>query len=514
MNAPVVHPPLEGFDRLFMTLALAGASFMVVLDTSIANVSIPGISGELGVSPSQGTWIITSFAVSNAIAVPLTGWFARRIGEVRLFVLSMLLFSLASLGCGLSLSMPMLIAFRVMQGAVAGPMMPLSQTLLLSIYPQDKRAMALAIWSLTTLVAPVAGPILGGWITDNLHWPWIFYINVPIGIFCMWLIWDRMRHRESATVKVPIDKVGLALLMIGVGSLQIMLDKGQELDWFNSTTIVMLAIVAALCISLLIVWELTEDHPIIDLHLFQERNFTAAAIAVSAAYVVFFATVVILPLWLQTQMGYTPTWAGLVMAPTGVLAIVVTPFVGKNMNRLDPRMLATFGFVVFAICAYLRAKFEPGADFDTLALPQWIQGIAVACFFVPLTTIALSSMPPQHIASASGLFNFMRILAGGAGTSIATTMWDRREALHHAQLTENVTAFSTATANYTAQLQAGGNDPTAALGIIDRVINSQAYSMATSDLSYLAAWIFIALIPLLWLARPPFGTKGAPVVAD
>jgi DHA2 family multidrug resistance protein len=511
MDSP--HPPLEGAERLFMTVALAAASFMVVLDTSIANVSIPGISGELGVSPSQGTWVITSFAVSNAIAVPLTGWLARRIGEVKLFVLSMLLFSLASLGCGLSVSMPMLILFRVLQGAVAGPMMPLSQTLLLSIYPHDKRAMALAIWSLTTLVAPVAGPILGGWITDNLHWPWIFYINVPIGILGMWLIWGRMRHRESATVKVPIDRIGLALLVIGVGALQVMLDKGQELDWFNSRTVVALAIVAALCISLLIVWELTEEHPIIDLHLFQNRNFTAGAIAVSTAYVVFFATVVILPLWLQTQMGYTPTWAGLVMAPTGVLAIVVTPFIGKNMNRLDPRMLATAGFVVFALCAFLRAKFEPGADFHTLAMPQWIQGIAVACFFVPLTTIALSSIPARQIASAAGLFNFLRILAGGAGTSIATTMWERREALHHAQLTENITAFSPAASSYAAQLQAGGNDPSATLGIIDRVINSQAYSMATSDLSYLAGWVFIVLIPLLWLARPPFG-RAAAVAAD
>ena len=512
MDAP--HPPLEGADRLLMTLALAAASFMVVLDTSIANVSIPGISGELGVSPSQGTWVITSFAVSNAIAVPLTGWLARRIGEVRLFTLSMLLFSLASLGCGLSTSMPMLIAFRVVQGAVAGPMMPLSQTLLLGIYPQDRRAMALAIWSLTTLVAPVAGPILGGWITDNMRWPWIFYINVPIGIFCMWLIWGRMRSRESKTVRVPIDRIGLALLVVGVGALQIMLDKAGELDWFNSRTIVLLAIVAALCLSLLIVWELTEEHPIIDLHLFRERNFTAAAIAVSAAYLVFFGTVVILPLWLQTQMGYTPTWAGLVMAPTGVLAIVVTPFIGKNMHRLDPRKLATFGFVVFAICAFLRAKFEPGADFNSLALPQWIQGIAVACFFVPLTTIALSSLPANQIASASGLFNFLRILAGGAGTSIATTVWERREALHHAQLTEHVTAYSPAATSHLSQLGASGSDPAQSLSIVDRLIGSQAYSMATADMSYIAAWIFIALIPLLWLARPPFGGKGAPAIAD
>lgn len=503
--------PMEGVEKWLLTVALATASFMVVLDTSIANVSIPGISGELGVSPSQGTWVITSFAVSNAIAVPLTGWLARRVGEVRLFVLSMLLFSIASWGCGLSTSMPMLITFRVLQGAVAGPMMPLSQTLLMGIHPAEKRGMALSIWALTTLVAPVMGPILGGWITDNLRWPWIFYINVPIGIVCMYLIWMRLRDRESKIVKLPIDAVGLALLAIGVGSLQIMLDKGGELDWFNSNTIVFLAIAAGLCLSLLIAWELTDEHPVVDLSLFRNRNFTASAIAVSLAYVVFFGTVVLLPLWLQTQMSYTPTWAGLVMAPTGLLALVITPIIGKNMNRLDPRKLASFGFAIFAITAFMRAHFEPGADFVSLALPQFIQGIAVACFFVPLTSIALSGLPVDKMASASGLYNFLRILAGGVGTSVATTIWERREALHHAQLTEQITAYSPATTQYLAQLPAG--DPTAALLAIDRTIGSQAYAMATVDMSYAAGWVFLLLIPVLWLARPPFGSS-APASAE
>jgi MFS transporter, DHA2 family, multidrug resistance protein len=498
--------PLEGTDRVLLTVALAAASFMVVLDTSIANVSIPGISGELGVSPSQGTWVITSFAVSNAIAVPLTGWLARRVGEVKLFVLSMLLFSIASWGCGISTSMPMLIFFRVLQGAVAGPMMPLSQTLLLGIYPPEKRGMGLSIWALTTLVAPVMGPILGGWITDNLRWPWIFYINVPIGIICMYVIWLRMRDRESKIVKMPIDAVGLALLAIGVGSLQIMLDKGGELDWFHSNAIVYLAITAALCLSLLIAWELTEKHPVVDLHLFQRRNFAASAIAVSLAYMLFFGTVVLLPLWLQTQMSYTPTWAGLVMAPTGILAIFITPIIGKNINKLDPRKLASVGFAIFAFTAFMRAHFEPGADFYSLALPQLVQGVAVAMFFVPLTGIALSGMPVEQIASASGLYNFLRILAGGAGTSIATALWERREGLHHAQLTEQITAYSPATTQYLSQLPAG--DPTAALAAIDRTIGAQSYAMATVDLSYMAGWLFLLLIPVLWIARPPFGSSG------
>ena len=501
---------MEGAERAFVTVALAAASFMVILDTSIANVAIPGISGELGVSPSQGTWVITSFAVSNAIAVPLTGWLARRFGEVRLFTLSMLLFALASLGCGLSFSMPMLIAFRVLQGAVAGPMMPLSQTLLLGINPPERRPMALSIWALTTLVAPITGPILGGWITDNLRWPWIFYINVPIGLVCAYVAWQRLRSRESSIVRLPIDAVGLALLAIGVGSLQIMLDKGNELDWFNSSTVVALAVVAAIALSILVVWELTERNPVVDLTLLKRRNFTSAALATSAAYLVFFGTIVLLPLWLQTQMGYTATWAGLVTAPTGLLAVVITPIIGKNMHRLDPRKLATLGFAIFAACAFLRTRFTTGADFDTLALPQLIQGVAVALFFVPLTSIALSGLPNEQIASASGLFNFLRILAGGIGTSVATTMWERREALHHAQLTEHVTAFSPIASQLSGHAQGLGLGALQSYGLIERTIASQAYALATIDMSWIAAWIFLALIPLLWIARPPFGGVGAP----
>jgi DHA2 family multidrug resistance protein len=384
-------------------------------------------------------------------------------------------------------------------------MMPLSQSLLIGIHPPEKRGMALSIWALTTLVAPITGPILGGWITDNLHWSWIFFINVPIGLGCLYIVWQRMRARESKIVKLPIDAVGLALLAVGVGSLQVMLDKGGELDWFNSSTVVALAVVAAFALSVLVVWELTEKNPIVDLSLFARRNFSSAAIATSAAYLVFFGTIVLLPLWLQTQESYTPTWAGVVLAPTGVLAVILTPMIGKNMNRLDPRQLATVGFVVFAACAFMRARFSSGADFYTLALPQFIQGVAVACFFVPLTSIALSGLPAEQIASASGLFNFLRILAGGIGTSVATTMWDRREALHHAQLTERITAFNPIAGQAIAGLQSQGFGLQQAYGAIERLIANQAYAMAIVDMSWIAGWVFLALIPLLWIARPPFG---------
>src|SRR5262245_29232960 len=284
---PAAHPPLTGASRIAGTIALSAATFMIVLDTSIANVSIPAISGDMGVSSSQGTWVITSFAVSNAIAVPLTGWLTQRFGQVKLFTLATLLFVIASWLCGLAPNLQSLIVFRVLQGLVAGPLIPLSQTLLLSSYPRDKSGTALAMWSMTTLVAPVAGPLLGGWITDNISWPWIFYINVPVGLAAAAVTWMIYRKRETETRKLPIDAVGLGLLIVWVGALQIMLDKGKDLDWFHSGTIIALAVVAALGFALFVVWELTEKHPVVELRLFTRRNFTLGALALSLGYGVF-----------------------------------------------------------------------------------------------------------------------------------------------------------------------------------------------------------------------------------
>ena len=505
--------PMVGAERALVTFALALGTFMQVLDSSIANVAIPALSGDLGVSPTQGTWVITSFVASNAITIPLTGWLAKRFGEVRLFTFAILLFTLASWGCGLSSSMGMLIAFRVVQGAVAGPMIPLSQSLMLSIYPPEKKNVALALWSVTVLVAPISGPILGGWITDNISWPWIFYINVPVGLLCTYVTWERMRARETKMFKLPIDAVGLLLLAIGVGSLQILLDKGKELDWFNSSFILTLAIIAALTLSVLVVWELTEEHPILDLHLFASRNFSAGTLATSAGYMVFFGSVVILPLWLQTQLGYTPTWAGLATAPTGILAIVLTPYLGRNMHRFDPRWLASISFAVFAYCCYLRTNFNTDADFFTIALPQLIQGIAMACFMLPLFGITIAGLPPDRIASAAGLSNAIRVLAGGFGASLSTTLWERREAVHHARLAENIDAFSPALRHGMEQLHTLGLAATQGYGVIERTITSQAYMLSTIDVFWIAGWIFLALIPLVWLAKPPFAHGGV-AVAD
>ena len=289
------HPPLQGRDLVLGTFALSLATFMNVLDSSIANVSLAAIAGDLGVSTSQGTWVITSFAVANAIALPLTGFLTRRFGAVRLFTASTLLFVLASWLCGFAHSLNELIAFRILQGFVAGPMIPLSQTLLLSSYPKARAGSAMGIWSMTTSVAPVAGPLLGGWITDHIAWSWIFYINIPFGLAAAALTWMIYKNRETPTQKIPIDRIGLALLIVWVAALQIMLDTGKEHDWFSSNMVIGLAIVAVLGFVIFMIWEWYEENPIIDIKLILEPNFIIATIVISIGFGLFFGNVVLLP---------------------------------------------------------------------------------------------------------------------------------------------------------------------------------------------------------------------------
>jgi DHA2 family multidrug resistance protein len=503
------HAPLQGAARTWGTIALSAATFMNVLDTSIANVSLPAIAGDLGVSPNQGTWVITSFAVANAIAVPLTGWLSQRFGQVRLFIASVLLFVLASWLCGLAPSMGMLIFARAVQGFVAGPMIPLSQALLLSSYPPALAGLAMAMWSITTLVAPVMGPLLGGWITDNISWPWIFYINIPVGLLAAAATWMLYRKRETSTRQLPIDGVGLGLLVLWVGSLQIMLDKGKELDWFHSPEVVVLGVVAVVGFAFFLAWELTEEHPVVDLTLFKRRNFWAGALATAVGYGLFFGNVVLLPLWLQQFMGYTATQAGMVMAPVGLLAIVLSPVVGKNIGKVDPRRFATVAFVVFAIVLWMRSHFNTQTDFATILVPTIVQGIAMAFFFIPLVTITLSGIAPDRIPAASGMSNFMRITAGAFGTSIATTLWEDRAALHHAQLVEVVSSGRQVTGDTLAGLAAAGLSPERALGQVNRLIDQQAFMLSSSEIFFASALAFIALIPLVWLTRPrPAGAPG------
>jgi len=501
-QAPAAHPPLTGGTLALGTMVVSLATFMNILDVSIANVSIPAIAGDLGVSPNQGTWVITSFAVANAISVPLTGWLSQRFGNVRLFLATVVLFVLASLLCGLAPSMGMLILFRVIQGAVAGPMIPLSQTLLLASYPREKAGSALAMFSLTVLVAPVVGPLLGGWITDNISWPWIFFINVPIGVISVVLTWVIYRNRETPRTKAPIDAVGLVLLVAWVGALQVMLDKGKDLDWFNSSVIIALAAVAAFSFVLFLVWELTDEHPVVDLRLFARRNFWTGTLAVSLSYGAYFGSIVLLPLWLQQYMGYTATQAGWALAPVGVLALVLTPIVGRTSGKVDPRILATAALAIFAVVAAMRGKFNAQIDLETLIIPTVIQGAAVSCFFIPLITLALSGLRPDQIAGASGLNNFARITAGAFATSIATTLWENRASLHHAQLVEHISGSSPAVADALGKLGSAGLSAGQSYGFLNQLVNQQAFTMAAVDLFNASAVLLVLLIPLVWLTRP------------
>jgi DHA2 family multidrug resistance protein len=503
MAATVELPPLTGAAKILGTVSLALATFMNVLDTSIANVSLSSIGGDLGVSTTQVTWVITSFGVANAIAVPLTGWLSQRFGAVRLFTASIVLFSIASLLCGLSRSLQELIAFRVLQGAVAGPMIPLSQALLLSSFSKAKAGTALAIWAMTTLVAPVMGPLLGGWITDNISWPWIFYINIPVGVFAAVVTWGIYASRETARRTLPIDGVGLGLLMVWVGSLQIMLDKGQELDWFHSSTIIALAVTAVIVFCFFVVWELVDNpYPVVDLRLFKRRNFWTGTLALALGYGVFFGNVVVLPLWLQQYMGYTATQAGMLTAPVGILALLLSPLVGRWVGRIDPRWLASVAFLIFAIALYMRTSYNTQANFGFLVVPIIVQGAGMAFFFVPLVSLVLSGLTPERVPAASGLSNFARIVSGSFGTSIATTLWDNRAILHHAQLTEYVNNSSAPATEYMRTLQAAGLSMQQAGAAINRSIDVESHLLAANDLFWISSILFVVMIGVIWCARP------------
>jgi DHA2 family multidrug resistance protein len=392
-------------------------------------------------------------------------------------------------------------------------MIPGSQALLISIFPHNKRGTALAIWSMTTLIAPICGPIFGGYISDNYTWPWIFLINLPVGLVCAAFCWRMLQTRETPTRKVPIDRIGFLLLAVWVGSLQVMLDKGKDEDWWSSPFITTLAVVTAIGFVAWLIWELTDANPIVDLSLFASRNFAIGTLAFCLGYGLLFGNLVLLPLWLQTQLNYTATWAGLVAAPAGFSAFILSPIAARIMSRIDARWTATVSFVAFAISYLMRARYTPDSSFLVLTMPLLVQGVAMSVFFVSMLTILLQGVPPAKIPSASGLSNFARITVGGFAASLTTVFWDRREAVHQTRLSDS-SAFNNPVMGQALQrLGHDGLSAAQSVGVLTRNLIGQAYMLSSIDFFWISGWLCFAVLPLVWLTHRAVG-GGGPAAAD
>lgn len=492
--------PLQGSALFISALLLAVANFLVVLDMTIANVSVPHIAGGLAVSLNEGTYVITSYAVAEAITVPLTGWLASRFGTLRVFVICMVMFGVFSFLCGIAQNIEMLIAGRVLQGFVGGPLMPLSQTLLMKIFPKDKQGTALGLWGMTTLVAPILGPIAGGYICDNWGWSFIFYINIPIAIVCSITILKYLRQYETAILLQKIDYVGLILLVIWVAALQIMFDEGKNYDWFESTEICLLLIVSLISFACFVIWELTHAQPIVDIRIFRHRGYTMSVFAISLAFAAFFGSVVLTPLWLQGFMGYTATASGYTTAAMGVFAVFMAPLAGMLSEKKDPRLLAFLGITWLGIVTLYRSYNVTDMTQEQIAIPLLIQGLGVPFFFIPLTSLALANVDPEEIASAAGVMNFLRTLAGAFATSIVMTTWENKSTAFRADLVDKVATSPDVSAIVEGASNGAENQ---ALYIFDYLLQSQAVMLATNHIFFISGVALVIAACTVWFAKRP-----------
>jgi DHA2 family multidrug resistance protein len=502
MNTSVIDnspPPLIGGKLVAGTLLLAMANFLAILDTTIANVSVANIAGSLGTSTSQGTYVITSYAVAEAISVPLTGWLASRFGSMRVFVTCFVLFGVFSALCGVATSMNMLVVFRVLLGFCGGPMMPLSQTLMMRIYPKNKNHVAIGIWSMTTLIAPILGPILGGILCDQYSWHYIFLMKAPFAIIAGIMCWNMLRQYETSSKKLHIDRVGLGLLIISVAALQIMLDEGKDNDWFSSHEIITLAIIAIIGFSSFLIWELTEKAPIVNLKVFRHRGYSVSMVALFLGYGAFFGTAVLTPMWLQQNMGYTATIAGYATASMGILAVLVAPMAANLTTKLDPRALTCFGILWLGGWTFYRSFGAMDMTFSQISLPQLFEGLGMPMFFVSLTALALGSVNENEMESAAGLMNFIRTMGGAIATSTVNTSWDDQIRYIHAELSGLTDSMGIATNN---MINSGVNSDLSRV-IIDNVLYGQSVMMATNKIFMVIAAIFAFAAFVIWFAPKP-----------
>ncbi|MBJ7449082.1 MAG: DHA2 family efflux MFS transporter permease subunit [Parachlamydiales bacterium] len=493
--------PLKGLTLMIATICLSLATFMQILDTSIANVAIPYIAGDLGVSTNQGTWVITSFAVGSAISLPLTGEITRRLGAVKTIVLAVILFTLLSWLCGFAPTFPFLVTCRFFQGVVSGPLIPLAQALLMLIYPKEKTTFALSIFTMIAVVGPILGPILGGWFTENYTWHWIFYINIPFGIISALGCSRALKNFETPKIINPFDYWGLALLILSVGSLQIMLDKGEQLDWFGSSIIIFLCVISSISFVFLLIREWFHDKPLLELSLFKNRNFALGTFITSLSYMCFFGAVVITPLWLQTQMGYTALSAGLAVAPMGIIPVFFSMLLPKLLSTFNIRWIILTCFLMLGAVYLLFAHLATNVSFAEVATLRLLFGIPLAIYFTPLVKLTMSQIPPEKFSSAAGIFNFCRIFMGGAGTSIFVYLWDRRAAIHHAKLVEHLVPNDLGADTLMKPIEALGLGQEASFEIANQIVDQQAFMLASNDVFFFAATLCLLLTPLVFLCN-------------
>jgi DHA2 family multidrug resistance protein len=504
-SLPTTRPEVNPW---LIAVVVSLAAFMEVLDTSIANVALPHIAGDLGASFDESTWVLTSYLVSNAIILPVSGWFVGIFGRKRFFMLCILIFTVSSLFCGVAWSLGFLLFARVVQGAGGGGLQPLAQAILADTFPPEKRGLAFSLYGVTAIVAPSIGPTLGGWITDNFSWRWIFYINLPVGILALFLVYRLIEDPEYISRNVGrslrIDYIGFGLLALGVGALQILLDKGQEDDWFGSNFIATLTAISTVCLVTLVIYEWRHNQPIVDVRLFKNRNFAAANMMMFMVGAISFASTVLMPQFLQTLLGYTAQKAGIVMSAAAVVLLMELPFVGQLTTRFQARYLIAFGWLALTFTMFLSTKrIDLEISFGSATWLRILQYVPLGFIFIPSSTAAYNGIPGEKNNAVAGMVNFVRNIGSSVGTSVVTTMLARRAQVHQARLVERATSlnpnFQAMIGGMTQQLMHGGislmDAQTRALARFYARLQAQASSLAYIDvyfvLSVSAALMFV-----------------------
>jgi len=497
-------------DKWIVALTVMLPTLMVIIDTSVVNVSLDHIRGSLSAGVDESTWSITSYLAANAVIIPMTGWLSRFFGRKRFLMFSILLFTLSSLLCGLAWNIQSLIFFRILQGLAGGSLQPISQSILLETFPPAQHGTAMAIFGMGTMFGPIMGPLMGGWITDNWSWHWIFFINIPIGILSMamslWFIRDPHYMKRTVT---SVDYWGLTLLSIWVGCLQMILDKGQREDWFASDFIMVLTIIAIAAFVLFIFVELYAEHPIVDLKVFLSYSFLSGNIVIFFVMAGLFGSIILLPLYLQSLMGYTASLSGMILGPGGIAVFLVMPIVGWSLRVVNPKLIVAIGLVIIAYANYLMSGFSMSADFMSIIWPRVVMSTGMGMVFIPLTTISLSSTPKEEMGNATSVFNLVRNLGGSVGVAFAATMLSRGTQIHQAHLSEHITSFDLgyrSAVNGSAQLLSlQGMDPVTAqqggAGAIYGEMLRQAYMLSFNDVFYVLAIMMICMLPLILFMR-------------